>query len=511
MNPPASRRSALAAAGSLAAAVTTPRLVAAQAPASTVPAAPTNGSASVPPLIAQLGGQWPSEEVQRQSLEEFLFQRAVQAYLLTLPALNMIGLRDGSEATFGRGYHVLPVWKDRMGARTWVPTPNCDVIYSMSYLDLKEAGPLVVYAPPNVIGMFTDFMQHTLTDVGAAGPDQGRGGLYLLLPPDHEGPVPGGYHAFRSNTYNVFLFFRTLLTQGADGPDTRQAVATAEATRVYPLGSIQRRRPRMEFPNATPVRVNMMYPTDFTYWEKLKRFIDYEPVGCLDPVTRGMLAGLGIVKGEPFQADARFRAVLTRAVETAPRMLQALRLHTGQDVPEAYIYEDRPYLNPWAGADADFMASSFLSLDARALYFQVAYSSAPAMVVDAIGMGSKYPGTFRDSTGATLDGGRSYRLRLPPGIPAELYWAVTAYNAVDGTMPETGQPFPSRNQFDRVTTGPDGSVELFFGPTRPAAAPERNWIETLPGRALLIAVRLYGTGAAYYDQSWKPDSVVRIG
>ena len=177
-----------------------------------------------------------------------------------------------------------------------------------------------------------------LTDVGAAGPDQGRGGLYLLLPPDHEGPVPGGYHAFRSSTYNVFLFFRTLLTQGADGPDTRQAVATAEATRVYPLGSIQRRRPRMELPNATPVRVNMMYPTDFTYWEKLKRFIDHEPVGCLDPVTRGMLAGLGIVKGEPFQADARFRAILTRAVETAPRMLQALRLHTGQGVPTAYIY-----------------------------------------------------------------------------------------------------------------------------------------------------------------------------
>ena len=65
-----------------------------------------------------------------------------------------------------------------MDSRAWVPTPNADVIYSMNYLDLKETGPLVVAAPPNVIGMFTDFFQRTITDVGAFGPDRARGGLY---------------------------------------------------------------------------------------------------------------------------------------------------------------------------------------------------------------------------------------------------------------------------------------------------------------------------------------------
>ncbi len=86
----------------------------------------------------------------------------------------------------GKGYNVLPIWKDRMDSRAWIPTPNADVIYSMSYLDLKETGPLVVAAPPNVIGMFTDFFQRTITDVGLIGPDRARGGLYLLLPPDYE-------------------------------------------------------------------------------------------------------------------------------------------------------------------------------------------------------------------------------------------------------------------------------------------------------------------------------------
>ncbi|UKJ06210.1 DUF1254 domain-containing protein [Solitalea lacus] len=80
-------------------------------------------------------------EIQK-NYDEFLEQRAIEAYMLALSALNVIGMRDGSEATFGKGYNVLPIWKDRMNAKTLVPTPNCDVIYSMNYLNLKETGPL---------------------------------------------------------------------------------------------------------------------------------------------------------------------------------------------------------------------------------------------------------------------------------------------------------------------------------------------------------------------------------
>jgi hypothetical protein len=105
----------------------------------------------------------------------------------------------------------------------------------------------------------------------------------LLLPPSYREPVPGGYFAFQSSTYNVFLFFRTVLTQGPNGPDTGPAVAAAEQTRVYPLGSVEKERKKMQFPNASNIAVNMMYPTDFSYWEKLKSFVDYEPVEALSP------------------------------------------------------------------------------------------------------------------------------------------------------------------------------------------------------------------------------------
>lgn len=158
------------------------------------------------PLIKQINnGNWLDPKEAEDLRDELYVQRAIQAYFAMQSALNVIGMRDGSDKAFGAGYNVLPVWKQRMDSRCMVPTPNADVIYSMSNLDLKKDGPLVVNAPANVIGMFTDFFQRTLTDVGAVGPDRARGGLYLLLPPDYTGPVPGGYFSFRSSTYNVFL------------------------------------------------------------------------------------------------------------------------------------------------------------------------------------------------------------------------------------------------------------------------------------------------------------------
>lgn len=289
-----------------------------------VPAIAQDAPAALPPLATQINeGNWLAEEEAQDLLSEMFYQRAVYAYMTMLPALNVIGMRDGSEAEFGAGYNVLPIWKDRMDSRTWVPTPNADVIYSMSYLDLKETGPLVVKAPPNVIGMFTDFFQRTITDVGAIGPDRARGGLYLLLPPGYQGEVPKGYFSFESSTYNVFLFFRTIMAQGDGKPDPAPAVATAETTRVYPLWEQEKDIPAMEFPNASGVRVNMMYPTDFDYWTKLKDFVDYEPVEAITPELRGVLATIGIVKGEPFEPNDWQRVALEEALVNAPRMILA--------------------------------------------------------------------------------------------------------------------------------------------------------------------------------------------
>ena len=463
---------------------------------------------AAPPLVKQINnGNWLSEEEAQELRDELFYQRAIHAYMTMLPALNVIGMRDGSEAAFGKGYNVLPIWKDRMDARAWVPTPNADVIYSMSYLDLKETGPLVVAVPPKIIGMFTDFFQRTISDVGAIGPDRARGGLYLLLPPGYRGHVPDSYFTFESSTYNVFLFFRTVM---AKGPDPAPAVAIAERTRIYPLWEEEKSIKPMVFPNGSGKRVDMMYPVDYSYWEKLKKFVDYEPVEAIVPELRGVLASIGIVKGQSFEPTTNQKRLLEKAVKVAPKMILALRMQTRADKRDLY-YKNRQYVRAWAAATAEWMQESYLDVNQRATFFQYAYSSAPAMVMRTIGAGSKYPVAMRDADGNFLNGSNHYKMHLPAGIPAKAFWAVTLYNITDGTMPETPQLLPSKNSLDEsIAKNADGSVDLFFGPTRPEGTAESNWIQTVDGRHFMAVIRLYGADIAFFDQTWKPDDVVKV-
>jgi hypothetical protein len=466
--------------------------------------------AATSPLMGKINnGNWLHPKEAEGLVDELYYQHAVYAYMTMLPALNVIGMRDGSEKLFGGGYNVLPIWKERMDARAMVPTPNADVIYSMSYLDLKKTGPLVIKAPANVIGMFTDFFQRTITDVGAIGPDRARGGLYLLLPPDYNGPIPASYFAFKSSTYNVFLFFRTVMGKGDGKPDPVPAVQNAETTRIYPLWTVEKDVKPMDFPDASGKRINMMYPIDSQYWTKLKEFVDYEPVESIEPETRGVLASIGIIKGLPFEPNQRQQAMLQKAVDTAPKMILATRQLGREDKRNLY-YKDRQWERAWAGATAEWMQESYLDVNQRAAFFQYAYSSAPAMVMHTTGAGSKYPFTARDASGNFLNGSNTYKLHLPPNAPAALFWAVTAYNVTDGTMPETKQLLPSTNGYYNIPKQSDGSIEIWFGPEKPTDVVDAAFIQTIPGRNFLIALRLYGAEDAFYDQTWKPDDVVKV-
>jgi|SRR5215813_9235728 len=60
----------------------------------------------------------PTPETARMLRDELLFQRATQTYLWALPLINTLGMKIGSEKTFGAGYNVLPVWKKRLDAKT---------------------------------------------------------------------------------------------------------------------------------------------------------------------------------------------------------------------------------------------------------------------------------------------------------------------------------------------------------------------------------------------------------
>lgn len=136
---------------------------------------------------APFAGDFPTAESAKALSEELYFQRAVQVYLWSLPAVNLYAMKEGSEKTYGAGYNVLPVWKQRLNTKTKVTTPNSDCLYAMGYVNLAKDGPIVVEVPPNTQGILDDFFQRPLTgptiagkaysgDFGFVGPDGGKGG-----------------------------------------------------------------------------------------------------------------------------------------------------------------------------------------------------------------------------------------------------------------------------------------------------------------------------------------------
>ena len=170
------------------------------------------------------------------------------------------------------------------------------------------------------------------------------------------------------------------MAKGDKGPDPKPAVMLAEQTRIYPLWAVEKDVKAMQFPNASGKRINMMYPIDSAFWTKLKAFVDYEPISAIDPELRGVLASIGIIKNQPFDPTAKQRDLLQRAVETAPKMILALRQLGRPDDRQLY-YKDRQYQNTWAGATAEWLQDSYLDVNQRMSHFQIAYSSASAMVM----------------------------------------------------------------------------------------------------------------------------------
>ncbi len=82
----------------------------------------------------------PTPEAVALLKRELLFERAAQTYLWVMPLLNALGMKAGSEKVFGPSYNVLPIWKERLDAKTLVTTPNSDVLYAMSYIDVDSSG-----------------------------------------------------------------------------------------------------------------------------------------------------------------------------------------------------------------------------------------------------------------------------------------------------------------------------------------------------------------------------------
>jgi hypothetical protein len=439
---------------------------------------------------------FPDDATVQKVYDNLDFERGVQAFLNGMPGASLVGMRTGFQK-LGVINNNIFLFENRLDSKSLFLTGNTDSVYFSTWLNLKD-GPMVLETPPKVLAFLDDSWFQYVTDIGNAGRDKGQGGKYLVLPPDYKGPVPEGYFVARSRTYNLWLMGRGFKVNG----DLRPAVEGIKKNlRIYPLAQAKNPSPT-KFINGSGVELNTVHASDFTYFEELNEVVQEEPSEALDPERLGLFASIGIEKGKPFAPDARMKKILTDSAAVGNATARAILFRTR--MKDAYYYPNSAWLTTFAGGYEFLLQPGVRNLDARTMFFYYATGITPAMAMKMVGIGSQYAAAFVDSEGKPLDGSKTYKIHLPPNIPAKDFWSFVVYDNQTRSMLQTDEQFPSIGSEDKtVVVNPDTSVDVYFGPTAPIGH-ETNWVQTVPGKGWNVLLRLYGPLQPWFDKTWKP-------
>ena len=262
---------------------------------------------------------YPVGDTAERLLELQKLNRAVEVYLTQMMPVSEIALREGLRAFGAKKPTQVVIWENLMDARTVLLTANTETVYALSHLDLKSDGPTVVEAPPHMLGFLQDGLQRYLADVGPLGPDKGKGGKFLVLPPGYSGSAPEGYFVVRSP--NLFGDVRDArlsigrqdrssgrLDEADQGLSARQGLVAASDGVHERLAAGHRHR---------------CSPTTSASSSCLAMLVEEEPRSSFSPFERFQMQAIGIEKGKPFNPDDKTKALLAEAARIGGAMARA--------------------------------------------------------------------------------------------------------------------------------------------------------------------------------------------
>jgi len=175
----------------------------------------------------------------------------------------------------------------------------------------------------------------------------------------------------------------------------------------------------------------------FEYWTRVADVVNYISDSDDGAFLLSLLKPLGIEPGRPFAPDSRMKQILTEAADVGWAMDQVISM--------APRLADVVY---YAGTQWEFVlmlnpalrSEYWRNFETRINYYFQGTMASPAMKEKAIGEGSQYLRSARDSKGDRLDGSNQYRLRVPGNMPVKEFWSVTVYDFETRSMV---QPTPT--------------------------------------------------------------------
>jgi hypothetical protein len=428
--------------------------------------------------------------------ERMMHRRAIEAVIWGLPVVNFDLMYQAMLRIHG-GFNQIVYWSRLPDWKNQTLTPNPDAIYLMPFFNTKEVGPVVLEIPPadegSITGSVMDCWQTAIEDVGPAGVDEGKGGKYLILPPDYKGKVPDGYIPMPSDTYQGYALLRSILKSGSE-VDVAKATAYGKRIKVYPLAEAAAAKATI-FVDAIDALFDATIRYDASFFQSLNRMVQYEPWLTRDKAMIDQLRSIGIEKGKPFQPDAKTQQVLSAAIQEAHAWFETR--YEGVFLPP--FNEGTRWALPASQEFAQGIQTNYSQLDSyptdsRGLTYSYAFFSAKHL-----GVGQFYLMTIKDQKGNSFDGSSTYRLTVPVNAPVRQYWSATVYDCATHALIRNQSRSSRSSQNPGLQKNADGSVDIYFSPKAPAGK-ETNWVPTNPGGQFEILFRFYGPKKSLFDK-----------
>ena len=439
-------------------------------------------------------------ELDRQAFE----QRAVIAAIWGMPIVSMDAMRQAFFRDAKSNYNDIVFWSRPSDWKNQTTTPNASARYVYFNFNTKD-GPVVVEIPPTVeaglFGTLLDAWQVPLADVGPEGEDQGKGGKYLLLPPDFEGAPPAGYIIVRSQTYNGYALFRAIPKSSSEAA-VSNAIALVRKLRLYSLARADH-PPKQGFADMAGKLFDGIVRFDDSFYANLAQMINEEPVLARDRAMMGLLIPLGIEKEKPFNPDAATRRILAQSARAAHAWLM-----NGLLTYSTPFWPDSRWALPAAPIAIEtafsFGCPHYLDVDMRGIGYFSFYAPPKKL-----GAATFYVGTFKDANNDLFRGEAGYKLYVPPNVPAQQFWALTLYDRETcGFIRD--MPRPGIDSYDEnMQKNADGSVDIYIGPMPPPGK-DANWVQTAPNRSWFPFFRFYGPEKPLFDKTWKLPDIERL-
>ncbi|WP_274627476.1 DUF1254 domain-containing protein [Arvimicrobium flavum] len=439
--------------------------------------------------------------------QRFVHSRAAEAVIWGMPAVNMLLMYDQMLKAGGKPGEII-YWGKPLDWRNQTLTPNPDTLYFMGFYDTKADGAMVVEIPPagddgSLNGNFVTLWQTSLEDAGLHGVDKGAGVKFVITPPGFDGKVPDGFEQLQPDTFTGYFLVRSNLKSHGDA-DVQASLAYGKRVKFYPLAKIDS-PPETVFKDVKDSEFDSTIRYDLSFFTLLDRVVQAEPWLARDRAMIDQLRSIGIERGKPFEPDDATKQSLEAGIADARAWLEA-RYDAGFPVFFEGTHWTMPSLpDAVEGQSTTYADPETYAVDARGIAYSYAYIS-----IKRLGVGQFYLINIKDRNGAGYDGASTYHLRVPPDVPVEQYWSVTAYDReTHALIKGVDRASRASNAADLQKNG-DGSVDIWFGPKAPEGK-EGNWVPTDPDRRFELMFRLYAPTKALFEKTWTLPDVERAG